>query len=187
MSRALHAFPMRVMALAAACVVMAGTVWAMQRTLKSKVVNYPKTPLEAKRSEATLVETYTTPTQAMTADSRAKTTRVRYANRAGLAPSVFLLSGQTLCANVSPHAVEAFSLAIVVFDAFHQPIQSGGRGPFIIEQVMERLPRGASKQVAWEHSVSSEDVYEVAVIVTRVRFEDGTVWTAPQEELLDIF
>ena len=177
----------RLVLLGAACVVLAGTAWAMQRTLKSKVMNYPKTPLEAQSVQATLVETYTAPTQAMTADSRAKTTRVRYANRAGLAPSVFMLSGETLCANTSPHTVEAFSLAIVVFDAFHQPIQSGGRGPFIIEQIMERLPRGASKRVTWEHTVSSEDVYEVAVIVTRVRFEDGTMWNAPNEELLDIF
>ena len=169
------------------CVLAAGTAWAMQRTLKSKIHNYEKAPIETKRSQATLVETYTAPTQMMAGDAKTRTTRVRYANRAGLAPSVFVISGEALCANISPNHIEAFSVAIVVFDAFHQPVQGGGQGPFLVQQVVERLPRGASKRVTWEQPVGSADVYEVAVIITRVRFEDGTIWTAPNEELLDIF
>ncbi|MBI4342413.1 MAG: hypothetical protein HY599_03490 [Candidatus Omnitrophica bacterium] len=171
----------------ACCVLAAGAVSAMQRTLKSKIHNYKNAPIDTKRSQAALVETYTAPTQVMVGDSKARTSRVRYANRAGLAPSVFVVSGEALCTNVSPHHIEAFSLAIVVFDAFHQPVQGGGQGPFLVQQVVERLPRGASKRVTWEQPVGSADVYEVAVIVTRVRFEDGTIWTAPNEELLDIF
>ena len=187
MSAALSARAIRVAAFWAACMLIASAVWAMQRTLKCSAHNYEHAPMEAKRSQVALVETFTAPTQVMTTDSHARTTRVRYANRAGLAPSVFVLSWETLCTNVSPHAIEAFSLAIVAFDAFHQPVQSGGQGPFIAQQVVERLPRGASKRVTWEQPVGSTDIYEVAVIVTRVRFEGGTMWNAPNEELLDIF
>ena len=179
---------LRAAAYAAACLLLSTAAWAMQRVLKAAAHNYPKAPMEAKRPQATLAETYTAPTQAAgSGDSRARTSHVRYANRAGLAPSVFVVSGEAQCTNVSQHAVEAFSLAIVVFDAFHQPVQSGGHGPFIMQQIVERLPRGASKRVTWEQAVGSDDVYEVGVIVTRVRFDDGTVWNAPNEELLDIF
>ena len=178
----------RLMLLGLCCVSIAHAAWAMQRTLKSANHNYKGAPIETKRAEALLVETYTAPTQQVQAgDSKAKTTRVRYANRAGLAASVFVLSGEAVCMNTSPNPIEAFSVAIVVFDAFHQPVQGGSQGPFLVQQIVERMPRGASKRVEWEQPVSSSDIYEVAVIVTRVRFADGTVWTAPNEELLDVF
>ena len=163
-------------------------VWALQRDLKSKVLSYPKAPVEVRRSDATLVETYTSPTQMMAPDAKTRTTRVRYANRAGLAPSVFVLRGEIMCANASPQAVEAVSLTIVVLDAFHQPVQLAGRAePSFVHQVTEPLPRGASKRIAWEQQVNTSDVFEVAVVVTKVRFADGSVWMAPSEELLDIF
>jgi hypothetical protein len=34
---------------------------------------------------------------------------------------------------------------------------------------------------------SDADVQQVAVVVTRARFADGTVWSAPGEELIDRF
>lgn len=167
---------------------LAQTVCAMQRTLKSTNHNYKNAPMETKRAQALLVETYTAPTQqAQGGETKAKTSRVRYANRAGLAASVFVLSGEATCVNVSPNPIEAFSVAIVVFDAFHQPVQGGTQGPFLVQQVVERIPRGGSKRVTWEQPVSSSDIYEVAVIVTRVRFADGTIWSQPNEELLDVF
>ena len=52
---------------------------------------------------------------------------------------------------------------------------------------MTSIPRGASERLTWEQRVDSLDVYEVAVVVTRVRFADGSVWMAPNEELVDIF
>jgi hypothetical protein len=156
--------------------------------LKSKVHNYPNTPVEVKRSKVTLVETFSAPTQFVAPGIKAKTTRVRYANRAGLAPSVFMLNGEVLCANTSAQPVEAISLAVILLDAFHQPVQvAGQRDAYMIKQVLEVLPRGGSKAIAWEHQVHSPEIYEIAVVVTRVRFADGSVWMAPGEELLDIF
>ena len=179
---------MRTVLLGACCALLCAPVWALQRTLKSKAHNYPKAPVEVTHSQVSLVETFTSPTQFMTSETKAKTTRVRYANRAGLAPSVFVLSGEIMCANTSAQTVEAVSLTVVPLDAFHRPIGAAGQQPgFTMQQTLGSLPRGGTKRITWEQPVGSADVYEVAVIITRVRFADGKVWTAPEEELLDTF
>ena len=167
---------------------LAASLWALHKTLKAKAHNYPKTPVEVRRSDVELVETYTAPTQYVTGDAKAKTSRVRYANRAGLTPSIFVLRGETVLANTSAQPVEALSLTIVALDAFHQPLQTGGgEGAAIVQQVTGPIPRGSTTRHTWEEPVASPDVYEVAVVVTRVRFADGNVWNAPNEELLDVF
>ena len=179
---------MRTVLLGACCALLCAPVWALQRTLKSKAHNYPKAPVEVTHSQVSLVETFTSPTQFMTSETKAKTTRVRYANRAGLSPSVFMLNGEITCANTSAQPVEALSMTVVPLDAFHQPIGSPGQQPgFTMQQALGSLPRGGTKRITWEQPVGSADVYEVAVIITRVRFADGKVWTAPEEELLDTF
>ena len=172
----------------ASCALFCASSWALQRTLKSKAHNYPKAPVEVTRSQVSLVETFTSASQFMTTETKAKTTRVRYANRAGLAPSVFMLSGEITCVNMSTQPVEAVSLTVVPLDAFHQPIGAAGQQPgFTMQQTLGSLPRGGTKRITWEQPVGSADVYEVAVIITLVRFADGKVWTAPEEELLDTF
>ena len=183
-----HRTLMQTVMLGACCPLLCAPVWALQRTLKSKAHNYPSAPVEVRRSQVSLAETFTTPTQFMTSDIKAKTTRVRYANRAGLAPSVFVLSGEIVCANTSAQVVEALSLTVVPLDAFHQPIETPGQQQgFTMQQTLGSLPHGGTKRIVWEQPIGSADVYEVAVIITRVRFADGKVWVAPNEELLDTF
>ena len=167
--------------------VLAASLWALHKELKAKTHNYPKTPVEVRRSAVELVETYTAPTQYVAAEAKAKTSAVRYANRAGLTPSIFILKGETVLTNTSTQPVEALSVTIVALDAFHQPLQTGGGGAAIVQQVTGPIPRGGTKRHTWEEPVASPDVYEVAVVVTRVRFADGKVWVAPNEELLDVF
>ena len=166
----------------------AAPLWALERPIKASAHNYTATPVTVARPQASLIEIFATPGQGATNRATfAQLTRVRYANRAGLEPSVFMVSGQVMCANTGGRAVEAFSLDVVLLDAFHQPIQTVGllTEPLTIQQV---LPPGESKRVTWERRVNTPDrVYEVAVVVTQVRFVDGTVWTAPEEELLDVF
>ena len=187
MSRAARRVIPRALLLYGLWAVFAASLWALHKTLKAKAHNYPNSPVEVRRSDVELVETYTAPTQYVAADAKAKTSRVRYANRAGLMPSVFVLQGQTMLANTSAQPVEALSLTIVALDAFHQPLQTGGSGAVIVQQVTGPIPRGGTKRHAWEEAVSSPDVYEVAVVVTRVRFVDGKIWSAPNEGLLDVF
>lgn len=167
--------------------VLATSLWALHKALTAKAHNYPNSPVQVRRSDVELIETYAAPTQYVAADAKAKTSRVRYANRAGLTPSVFVMQGETVLANTSSQPVEALSLTIVALDAFHQPLQMGGGGAAIVQQVMGPIPRGGTKRHTWEEPVASPDIYEVAVVVTRVRFADGKVWAAPSEELLDVF
>jgi hypothetical protein len=171
------------------CAVLGPPAWALQRTLKTKVHNYPNTPVTAKRPKAQLVETFAAPTQIVAPGIKSKTTRVRYANRAGLAPSVFVVSGSVECTNTAAQAVEAMSITIIALDAFHQAIPMMGQAgqAYLVKQITEPLPRGATKPIEWEEQVNSSDVFEVAIVVTRARFADGSVWLAPGEELLDIF
>ena len=169
-------------------IVLAASLWALHKTLKAKAHTYPHSPVEVRHSAVELVETYTAPTQYVAVGAKAKTSQVQYANRAGLTPSVFVLQGEAVLANMSNQPVEALSLTIVALDAFHQPLQTGGSGgAAIVQQVTGTIPRGGTKRHTWQEPVPSPDVYEVAVVVTRVRFADGKVWAAPNEELLDVF
>jgi hypothetical protein len=171
------------------CAALGPPAWAMQRTLKTKIHNYPNTPVMAKQPKAQLVETFAAPTQIVAPGIKSKTTRVRYANRAGLSPSVFVVSGSVQCTNTSTQSVEAMSITIIALDAFHQAIPMMGQTgqAYLVKQITEPLSRGSTKPIEWQEQVGSSDVFEVAVVVTRVRFADGSVWLAPGEELLDIF
>ncbi len=164
------------------------SVWAAQRPLKSKTYNHQSTPVVIKQSKAVLVETFSSPTQLAAADVAAKRSTIRYANRAGMMPSSFEIQGEILCYNQAPQPIEALSLMVVPLDPFHQPIQTGGQSvASSAEQIVIQLPSRGSKPITWHHSVRTGDVFEVAIIVTRVRFRDGSVWMAPGEELIDIF
>ncbi|MBI4341337.1 MAG: hypothetical protein HY598_03550 [Candidatus Omnitrophica bacterium] len=181
----------RVRLIMAAAVLLAAAwcpvAWALQRAVKTKLHNYPNAPVEIKRSEITLVETFASPTQA-NSEASTRRSQIRYANRDGLAPSSFMLQGRALCVNRAAQPVAAFALTIVALDAFHQPIQlPGRRGVYAVQQVVASLPRGGSKEITWQVAAGSSEVYEVAVVVTRVRFADESLWVAPGEELVDIF
>ena len=168
--------------------VVCTSLWALQRPLRSKVHNYADAPVVVKQSKVTLIETFATPTQLRAANTKARTSRVRYANRAGLLPSTYAIKGEVFCQNQASRTVEALALTIVALDAFHQAITPPGRvKSYSIQQVVETLPRRSSRRITWQVPAGSPEVYEVAVIITGVRFSDGSVWHAPAEEIIDIF
>ena len=114
---------MRVVALSLLGAFVCTSLGALQRDLKTKIKNYPKAPVAIKSSKVSLIETFTAPTQFAAPGAPVRTTRVQYANRAGLSPSVWVLTGEVLCVNQSPQAIEAVQLTIVMLDAFHQALQ----------------------------------------------------------------
>jgi hypothetical protein len=177
--------------LAVACLVSLGLttpVWALQKTVKAKLYNHKKAPVILKESKVTLVETFSAPTQVAAQDASVTRSRIKYANRKGMMPSSFVLKGELVCQNQSEQQVEAVALAIVLLDPFHQPIQLPGQASVgAPHQVVLQLPEGTSKPITWEQVLKSADLFEVAVVVTRVRFQDGSVWMAPSEEITDIF
>jgi hypothetical protein len=146
----------------------------------------PDAPVFLKQLKITLVEVYGTPTQIPIPGTRIQQSRVRYANRAGIWPSSYLLQCEVWCHNSSKKRVEALALTVIPLDAFNQTIESSvGRGGHYIQRVVESLPTGSSTRVTWEQPVTSSDpdIFEVAILVTAVRFDDGNVWTAPQDEV----
>jgi len=162
--------------------------WALQKTVKSKLYNHQNAPVVLKESKVTLIETFAAPTQVVAQDANVTRSRVKYANRKGMAASTFVLKGEILCQNKSEQQVEAVALAIVLLDPFHQPIQLPGQaGVGAPQQVVLQVPRNGSKPITWQQVLKSADLFEIAVVVTRVRFEDGSVWMAPSEEITDIF
>jgi hypothetical protein len=166
------------------------SAWALQRTVDTKVHNHAAAPVIITSSSATLVETYAAPTQVPLPNARIKRSRVRYANRAGLAPSTFILNGKLVCRNQGQQPVEAIAVTVVLLDAFHQPVRPAGqKDDALVRQLVVQLPRRAEQTITWEQPLAAADaeVFEVALIVTRVRFTDGTVWSAPDEEVIDIF
>ena len=177
--------------LTVACLVSLGLtlpVWAIQKTVKSKLYNHQNAPVVLKDSKVALIETFAAPTQVVAQDAAVTRSRVKYANRKGMAPSTFVLKGEVLCQNKSTQQVEAVAFAIVLLDPFHQPIQLPGQASVgAPQQIVLQVPKNGSKPITWERVLKSSDLFEIAVIVTRVRFQDGSVWMAPSEEITDIF
>ncbi len=75
----------------------------------------------------------------------------------------------------------------MALDAHRRPIESPDHGPYIIHQVERRLLGGDSYRLTWEHPLIASGVYEVAVMVTAVRFVDGSTWVAVRDYVQDIF
>ena len=160
---------------------------AMQRTIKAKAHNYPQAPVTLGNASLLLIEKFSTPGQFATPGAKVRQTRVRYANRAGMAPSSFMLQGQVACRNQGKAPIEVISITIVLLDAFDQPIQIPRQEPRATQQIVRSSPRGTTSVISWEQSAPGPEGYGAAIVVNRVRFEGGDIWLAPGEELIDIF
>ena len=112
--------------------------------------------------------------------------RVAYANHPHV--STFVMEGAVECENRSLQGVEAVGLTVVSLDAFHERTQSLLQSASYTSQHTDlSLARWASRRLRWTQPASSQDIYEIAIVVQGVRFADGSVWRAPEEELVDIF
>ena len=174
-----------VVALALIVLSAAGRAWALQRTVTAKIHNYKEGPVTITRTTALLMETYG---ESNAQPGAAKGSSVRYANRANQQVSTFVLQGKALCQSVSSQPIEAIALGVALLDPFHERIPiPGERNGFANTLLMVDLPPRGSKEVAWEYALRSSELYEAAVTITRIRFKDGTVWSAPAEEVIDVF
>jgi hypothetical protein len=162
---------------------------AAQRPVTCRAHNYDKAPVLIKQTKTTLIETYGTPTQTVPQEASVKRSRVQYANRAGLLPTTYELKGEALLYNGADQAVEAVGLTVVLLDAFHEQIQPIGRAAAARgqHQFVIPVPKRTAKTVTWQTPLGVSEIYEVVMVVTRVRFADGTVWAAPAEEVIDVF
>lgn len=162
--------------------------WAGQQSLRARVANYPNAPVVLKTLKVQLVELFSTPTQPVIPGTSTEGSRVRRAGTAGTLPSTFVLFGDVLCQNRSAQGVRAVELTVVLLDPFHQPVRpQGSSQAYTVRQVAMGVSRGSTARIAWKQPTATSDVYEVVAVVTRVRFDDGSVWLAPREELIEIF
>ena len=165
----------------------ASSAWAAQRPMRSKLHNFTNAPVVIKRTDVLLAETFSTPTQMATPGAHVRPSRIRYANRAGQLPTTGLLQGEMVCQNQVAQPVEAVELTVVLLDAFHQPMQPSGQNKNLVHQIVSQMPRRLEQRVTWEQDIGAMEVYEVAVMITRVRFADGSLWQAPEEEVIENF
>lgn len=161
-------------------------LWAAQRPVKSTAHNYANAPVALSGSKVSLIETFATPSQAGIPGSGRS--RIQYANRKDLIPPTRMLTGKVVCTDTSNQAIEALQLTLVFLDAFRGAISVlGQRDRYVVKQLVVSIPRKSSKVITWEQRVDTAEIYEVAVVVTGIRFADGSVWLAPKEELIDVF
>lgn len=179
-----------VMVVLTLCVSVAGIAWALERRILSQGHNYPSAPVVITRSDVTLIAPSSTPAKLVVTDRTTSREETYYLTRdeAG-----YRLQGKIACRNDSAKTVEAVQLTIVLFDGSYRPVQT-----FVQQEVSSRqrlvtlLPTRAEREFAWEQPLdlttgSAARFVEVAVIVTRVRFVDSSVWLAPRDELVSVF
>ena len=170
-------------------VVCGPSLWALRKDIRSKARNFPNAQVIVKQSTVKLEEVFSTPTQMVLPGSsglKATPSHIQYANRAGQLPSTFILRGEVICQNKSRQVVEAVGLTVALLDAFHQPVQVGGQNAPLLYKLQAHITPSMETELTWEKQMDTLDVFEVAVVVTRVRFADGSVWMAPQDEMVDV-
>lgn len=158
---------------------------ALQRSVKAAVKAFASTPVEIQRPQVRLLETFVAPTQ-VPGDVGADT-RVRYANRKQTPQ--FVLTGEGTFVNRSPQRIEAIALTTMPRDAFGESLGTGQgeQGVYKLHRFTEPIVKGGTLSFTWEQPVASDDIYEVALAVTAVRFDDGTIWLAPKDKVSEVF
>ncbi len=155
---------------------------ASQRAIRTRVANHERAPVALVTATTELVQTYSDPTQAAflaLASDRVATapSRVQYLNHMNQDIPTYLLEGALEIRNNTSKEIETLQLTTVFLNAFRERISSEQQSlmaPFLPHQ---------SQEVRWSRSLPSQEVFELYLVITKVRFSDGTIW-APTEELL---
>ena len=158
------------------------TTWALQRDVRTQIANYDSAPIQLHRASIELVQTYGAPGQFPLAavddrDAGVRRSQVRYMNRLNQQIPTFLLAGELRIRNHAPKTVEAFEVTTIFLNAFRERIG--------MERQAVTLPLAPHQhtELDWSHTLPHHDVFEAFFVITKVRFEDGTIW-APSEELI---
>ena len=187
-------------AVAVAAVALGLAAWAGEQVLKSSPQNYNEAPVLAKSSSAIYTDQrvasaraptpVSTPRALVSASSGEPGAEPRSkflsssTSRASPISKAYSLQGSVRCWNRSRKNVEALGLLVVPFDADHNILQSGRQSIILVEG---SIPSGNQDNLTWQTSVSAMDVVEVSVAILSIKFSDGSVWEAPNVELVDFF
>ena len=158
---------------------------ALQRSVKAAVTAFSSTPVDIQQPRVRLLETFLSPTQ-VPGDAGTES-RVRYANRKQ-APQL-MLTGEGTFVNRSLQRIEAVALTTMPRDAFGESLEAGAgeQGVYKLHRFTEPIAKGGVLPFTWEQAITSDDIYEVAIAITAVRFADGSIWLAPKDKVTETF
>jgi hypothetical protein len=154
------------------------------KPIRSQIANYDTTPVPLLSAHIKLRESFTPPNQvpvsALQGIPNTKPARggVRYLNRLAQQVPIYKLEGELEVSNQSGKRVQLVQVTAVYFDAFRTRL---GEERQTIDQALAPAQRA---RLNWLGELPHEDVFEIFFVVSGVRFEDGTTWTAPEEELV---
>jgi hypothetical protein len=156
--------------------------WGIQREIRTRLAHYDDTPVIVQEAKVRLVQTYSAPNQfplalAEGTELKVSRTKVRNLNRLNQQVPTYQLQGQLEVRNATRKGVDMLQLTTVFFNAFHERLST------VQESLPSTLPARQQKTIAWTKSLPDEEVFELFVVISAVRFTDGTVWS-PEEELI---
>ncbi|MBI3458282.1 MAG: hypothetical protein HY002_21130 [Candidatus Rokubacteria bacterium] len=166
----------------AAVMLAAQEAAGFQRPVRTRIANYEDAPVSLREASTRLVQTFDNPNQISLAaleggERQVKRSRVQYMNRLNQQVPVFLIEGELDLRNHTRKDIAALQITTVFLNAFRERIGTER------QSLSEPLRPGQTKQVRWSRALPYQDVFELYLIVTAVRFSDGTVWS-PADELI---
>ncbi|MBI2103966.1 MAG: hypothetical protein HYT90_00090 [Candidatus Omnitrophica bacterium] len=167
---------------AVSSVIACQEAFGFERAVRTRIANYEEAPVSLRAASTQLVRTYDNPNQISLAaleggDRQVKRSRVQYINRLNQQAATYLLEGELELRNQTRKDIAALQITTVFLNAFRERIGTER------QSLSEPLRPGQTKQVRWSRGLPYQDVFELYVIVTAVRFSDGTVWS-PADELI---
>ncbi len=151
---------------------------ALDRSLVVLTANYPEAPVTLERAELRLVETFTGPSQLPPfPDVEIPRSRVRYLNVKNRVPLTYAIEGQVTCRNHTKKIVEAIQLTTILLNPFRERLRLN------VVTLRSRVAPQDTGSLSWSEMSGMKDVEEVRLVITAVRFSNGTVWTAPDKDL----
>ncbi|MBI4598048.1 MAG: hypothetical protein HY737_06585 [Candidatus Omnitrophica bacterium] len=181
--------------------------WASGRTLKSSTQNYEQVPVVARASTASLIERQTasaeaaarsTPPKAAparalvsTSDTTGQASRfvgVATASRSAKTEQEYWLRGDVKCWNKSPKTAEALGLLIVPMDQYQGALSTSRKN---LVRLSATIYGGSEQSFRWETVLEDAEAVQkleqVVVAILTIKFADGSVWEAPDVELVGFF
>ena len=160
-----------------------GTALADQRLLRTRIANYDHALVVLEQASTQLVEVYGDPNQVALAIiangqmNRPALKRVRYLNRMNQEVATYQLEGELSLRNTTPKTVTALEITTIFFNAFRERISTER------QTLIGSIEPRRTQRVQWSRPLPQKDTYELYVVVTKIRFDDGTIW-APVQELI---
>ena len=94
------------------------------------------------------------------------------------------LKGEIKCWNKSAKTADALGVLVVPLDEDANALIGGRKS---MARVDGPIRSGQEVALPWELSLKATEVAEVSVVILTIKFADGTIWQAPDVEMVDFF